>query len=241
VENTGFAKTLFAIALRFPQYENLHLKGRQSPGNYDRGLTSSARQYLERQPLAPRSLVFYDEAVAAGSPPHPHETSIPMQIAILSDTHDQHGHVGTALAILRQQQIDLVLHCGDIEEPATVELFRGLTMHFVFGNCDSDRAGLRQAMADIAAVLHEPFGDLELEGRAIAFLHGDDSRLLRDVANSGHFDFLFHGHTHQAGERQVGPTRVINPGALHRARPKSFAILDLATGTLEPVVLPGTM
>jgi len=163
-----------------------------------------------------------------------------MQIGILSDTHDQHGHVRTALAILWQRQVNLVLHCGDIEEPAIVELFRGLTMHFVFGNCDSDREGLRQAIADIGALLHEPFGHLELEGRAIAFLHGDDRRLLQDVENSGHFDFLFHGHTHQAGERRAGSTRVINPGALHRARPKSFALLDLATGTLESVVLPGT-
>jgi putative phosphoesterase len=163
-----------------------------------------------------------------------------MRIGIVSDTHDQRGHVRTALEMLRQRQVGLVLHCGDIEEPATVELFRGLTMHFVFGNCDHDRELLRQAMQDIGAVLHEPFGDLELEGRKIAFLHGDDSRLLRDLETSGHFDFLFHGHTHQAGERRAGPTRVINPGALHRARPKSFALLDLAGGTVEQVVLPGT-
>jgi putative phosphoesterase len=163
-----------------------------------------------------------------------------MRIGILSDTHDQHAAVRTALEILRQRQIELVLHCGDVEEPATVALFRGLTMHFVFGNCDFDRAGLRQAMADIGAVLHEPFGHLELEGRKIAFLHGHEGQLFQDVENSGAFDFLFHGHTHQAGERRSGPTRVINPGALHRARPKSFAILDLPAGTLEPVILPRT-
>jgi predicted phosphodiesterase len=48
-------------------------------------------------------------------------------------------------------------------------------------------------------------------------------------------DYVFHGHTHVAEERKSGRTRVINPGALHRARPKTFAILDLASGALESV------
>ena len=76
-----------------------------------------------------------------------------------------------------------------------------------------------------------------LEGKKIAFLHGDDQRLLHDVEHSGHFDYLFYGHTHQAAERRTGPTRVINPGALHRARPKTMVLLDLATGALESVMV----
>jgi hypothetical protein len=33
----------------------------------------------------------------------------------------------------------------------------------------------------------------------------------------------------------VGKTRVINPGALHRARPKTFVVLDLKNGELERI------
>src|SRR5437868_2638573 len=145
-----------------------------------------------------------------------------MRIAILSDTHGRTETEAKALAVLRERGIDTVIHCGDIDDADTVRLFADFTAHFVYGNCDAwDRDGLRRAIRTIGATLHEPFGDLELEGKKIAFLHGDDQRLLHDVEHSEHFDYLFYGHTHQAAERRTGPTRVINPGALHRARPKT--------------------
>jgi putative phosphoesterase len=161
-----------------------------------------------------------------------------MIIGILSDTHSRRRTVAWALDILRDRGVATVLHCGDIEDEATVELFRGFDAHFVYGNCDVNREVLGGAMAAIGATLHEPFGNLDLEGRKLAFLHGDDSRMLRDLENSGYFDYLFHGHTHQANEYQVGPTRVINPGALHRANPKSFILLDLTSGQVESIVAP---
>jgi putative phosphoesterase len=160
-----------------------------------------------------------------------------MRIGILSDTHGRQRTAAAALRILRERGITTVLHCGDIDDTDTVQLFEGFAAHFVFGNCDWDRAGLRRAAAEIGATLQEPFGHLELEGVKIAFLHGDDGRLLRDVEQSGAFDFLFYGHTHEAEEHRTGPTRVVNPGALHRARTKTFVILDLADRTLESVVV----
>jgi uncharacterized protein len=160
-----------------------------------------------------------------------------MRIGVLSDTHGRQRAAAAALRILRERGISTVLHCGDIDDTDTVQLFEGFAAHFVFGNCDWDHAGLRRAAAAIGATLQEPFGHLELEGVKIAFLHGDDRRLLHDVEQSGAFDFLFYGHTHQAEEHRTGPTRVVNPGALHRARTKTFVILDLAAGTLESVVV----
>jgi putative phosphoesterase len=160
-----------------------------------------------------------------------------MQIGIVSDTHGNRLMVNLALAELRQRDITTVLHCGDIDDAETVALFRGFTTHFVFGNCDVDREGLRAAMADIGAMLHESFGSVELEGVKLAFLHGDDQKMFRDVERSGYYDFLFYGHTHQAEEHPVGPTRVINPGALHRARPKTFLVLDLGSREVESVAV----
>ena len=158
-----------------------------------------------------------------------------MKIGVVSDTHGRHDMVSRALEALRDRGVTTVLHCGDIDDPETVLLFRGLTAHFVFGNCDWDKDGLRAAMADAGATLHENFGHVESDGRKIAFLHGDDKRLMRDVEHSGGYDFLFYGHTHQEEEHVTGPTRVINPGALHRANPKQFIILDLPGGAIEPV------
>ncbi|SRR5579885_2248915 len=160
-----------------------------------------------------------------------------MQIAVLSDTHGRHETVEKALQVVQRRNVHFVLHCGDIDDSETVWLFQGFTAHFVFGNCDRDRHGIRQAAYGIGATIHEPFGLVELEGLKLAFVHGDDAGLLRDLERSEAFDYLFYGHTHQAEERRTGPTRVLNPGALHRARPKSFLFLDLPSGAVESVTV----
>jgi putative phosphoesterase len=161
-----------------------------------------------------------------------------MLIGVLSDTHDRRAAAAWALDELRRRGVTTVLHCGDVESPEMLELFRGLDAHLVFGNCDGDREGLRAAAAAVGATHHGDWGCLELAGRRLAFLHGDDGGLQRDLEASGRFDYLFHGHTHRAADRQAGPTRVINPGALHRARPKTFVVLDLADGRLESIAVP---
>jgi putative phosphoesterase len=160
-----------------------------------------------------------------------------MHLGIVSDTHGNRLMVARALTLLRERGITTLLHCGDIDDPETVLMFGGFTVHFVFGNCDHDRAALRQAMSEIGATLHEQFGSVELEGVKLAFLHGDDGGTLRDVERSGYYDFLFYGHTHQAEEHRSGSTRIVNPGALHRARPKTFAVLNLTSREIESVTV----
>src|SRR5262249_11065388 len=155
--------------------------------------------------------------MAAAPPPG----EVPMKVGIISDTHNQVERLVRALALLRSAGANTMIHCGDIEDPIAVAPFAGFDAHFVFGNCDWDQANLTSAMGEIGATLHGRFGHLEIEGVKLAFLHGDDTRLLHDVIASEAYAFVFHGHTHVAGERQVGPTRVINPGALHRVSVKT--------------------
>src|SRR5262249_40350072 len=161
-----------------------------------------------------------------------------MRIAIVSDTHGRVHTVEKVLADLKRRRIKWVLHCGDIDDGETVKLFRGFTTHFVFGNTDWDKSALEIAIKEIGATLHEPFGNLELAGCKIAWMHGDDKRLFHDIEHSGHCDCLFYGHSHEAEQHHTGPTLVINPGALHRARQKSYVILDLTTRSLESVTVP---
>ncbi len=159
-----------------------------------------------------------------------------MRIAILSDSHDQKDAVWAALELIAEQKVDLLLHCGDIDDVETVLLF-GAQTHFVLGNCDHDRARLRRAVADIGATLHEPYGRLEIAGVRIAFVHGDDQELLGELASNGQHDLVCHGHTHLPRDQRQGATRIINPGALYRARPRTVAVLDLASGSLTSLVL----
>jgi putative phosphoesterase len=160
-----------------------------------------------------------------------------MKVAIVSDSHGRREAVLAALAEVRARQVDTVIHCGDIGDAATVELFNGLHAHFVHGNCDTDRAALRAAAEAIGATWHGDWGCLEMDGKKLAFLHGDDLSRFAELEASEAFDFLFHGHSHVARDIRSGSTRIINPGALHRARPKTFVILDLPSGFAESIIV----
>jgi predicted phosphodiesterase len=72
---------------------------------------------------------------------------------------------------------------------------------------------------------------IRADGKTILVFHGHERafhRALRDEAA----DYILHGHTHQKRNERVGRCRVINPGALHRAIPKSVATLDTTTDTV---------
>ena len=120
-----------------------------------------------------------------------------MRIAIISDTHNRVGSVRSALQIMSDRAVELIIHCGDIEDGDTVRLFPAHT-HFVYGNCDNDRAAIDRAVADVGATMHGAWGQLALAGTSLAFVHGDDRQMLHDLEHADAFDFLFHGHTHIA-------------------------------------------
>jgi predicted phosphodiesterase len=107
----------------------------------------------------------------------------------------------------------------------------------VFGNCDWDAADLGDYARHLGVTVDHPAGRLTLDGLTLAFTHGDDP-LLMQRAIADRVTYLFHGHTHRTRDETVGSTRVINPGALHRAAQYTVALLDTATGRLEFVPVP---
>jgi predicted phosphodiesterase len=120
-----------------------------------------------------------------------------------------------------------VLHCGDIGTPAIPPLLSDWPAHYVLGNVDRDELDLRAAIERSGGRLHGRFGELEIGGVRIAFLHGDDERRLRETIDRGEWRLVCHGHTHHALRRVEGSTLVLNPGALYRARPHSAAVVEL--------------
>jgi putative phosphoesterase len=150
-----------------------------------------------------------------------------MLLGVVSDTH---GHVVNARAAARMLEscdVEAVIHCGDIGSVEIVEVFRPWPTHFVFGNVDTEPARLRAAIRAAGGVCHERFGELELTGRHIAFLHGDDAARLGEAIASGDYDLVCYGHTHAAEQHKRGTTTVLNPGALYRARPHTLALARL--------------
>ena len=102
---------------------------------------------------------------------------------------------------------------------------------------DADHQVLRELLEQLPhqSVDLRAFGNLEIDGCKLAWTHGDNHRLMRDVIESDYFDFVFYGHTHVAKQHRVGRTLVVNPGALHRAKIKTFMVLDVSTRQLESV------
>ena len=152
-----------------------------------------------------------------------------MLLGVVSDTH---GHVANARAAVRMLEsfgVGAVLHCGDIGSEAIVPLFAAWPTHFVFGNVDGGllAAGLAAAIEKVGMTCDGRFGSFELAGTKIALLHGDDGRLLDETIEAAQHQLVCHGHTHLPRLEKVGPTLVLNPGALYRAAKHTIATIEL--------------
>ncbi len=159
-----------------------------------------------------------------------------MKIGILSDTHDQVARTAAAVALLVDAGAEAFIHCGDITVPQVVYELDVRPSYFVFGNCDDDLPGLRQAIATLGGTCLEHGGLIELGGRRLAVTHGHLERELQRLeALEPHY--LLSGHTHCADDSRRGPTRWINPGALHRAKPWTVALLDLESDELTMLTI----
>ena len=163
-----------------------------------------------------------------------------MRLGVISDTHGNVAHAAQAVERLRAQRIDVLIHCGDIGSTSVVQEFAEWPTHFVFGNVDRDEALFVHAIRDAGQTCHGRFGEVELGGRKIAIIHGDDSHRWRATVDSGDYDLVCYGHTHQPEFHFVGKTLVLNPGALHRANPHTFAVVDLDTMAVEHLPLNST-
>ena len=155
-----------------------------------------------------------------------------MIIGILSDTHDRAEWMAAGIRTLQVAGSQFYIHCGDIGSESCIDLLAGLQAAFVFGNCDFDRAGLARYAGSIDVPCYGNLADLQLDGKRVAVIHGDDYRLKQRLLAAQEHDYLCQGHTHLRADERMGRTRIINPGALHRAAVKTVVTLDTATDTL---------
>lgn len=131
----------------------------------------------------------------------------------------------------------MLLHLGDV---GTVEVIDALAVappdgsggargqlasHVVFGNTDWDCATLARYAQGLGIRVDHPVGRLPLEHGELVFLHGDEPDAMEDALREG-VRYLCHGHTHRALDVRKGATRIVNPGALFRAKVYSVAVID---------------
>lgn len=137
-----------------------------------------------------------------------------MQIAIVSDIHDQIWNLAAALKKI--ETADLLICCGDLCSPFILhQLGRGFArpIHVVFGNNDGDLFRITAVSRDYPHVsIHGHVFDAEIAGRRVAANHYPDIAL--PMAESGRYALVCYGHNHRHSIQPKGAALAVNPGTL---------------------------
>lgn len=166
------------------------------------------------------------------------------KIGLISDSHGRHQRTQRAATLLIREGAQILLHLGDVGDIRVMDALINpsatlvsesaqhdchaqpiIPTRLVFGNTDHDKASLARYARSVGLIVDDPVGNLELGTKRLVFTHGHETKPMTDAMEQ-QVDYLCHGHTHQRRDEHVGPTRVINPGALHRAREHTVALLD---------------
>jgi putative phosphoesterase len=132
-------------------------------------------------------------------------------IGIISDTHDNVPNILKAIEIFKKNNVEFVIHCGDIISPGTVKFFEGVRMKFIFGNCDGDRVLIEEKIKEHGWELHGSVMELKINDKTIGVVHGNNPLIWDKMINKD-YDYLIHGHTHTPEDRKLGNMRILCPG-----------------------------
>jgi putative phosphoesterase len=132
-----------------------------------------------------------------------------MIVGIISDTHDNLDNLRRAVELFREKGVEHIIHAGDYTSPFTFRVLKEFSGAFtgIFGNNDGDKVLLSKMYQ--GRIFPQPH-KFELNGRKIVIMHEPD--VIEALAESGHFDLVIYGHTHEPVIRKVNNTIVINPG-----------------------------
>ncbi len=111
-----------------------------------------------------------------------------MKLGVISDSHDNLNMIKKAVNILNKENIDFLIHCGDIISPFISRVFEGLNekikngnFYGVFGNNDGDLLYLIEKLGKICKISgYEAI--LELSGKKIYVTHGPDPLVIKSLA-----------------------------------------------------------
>lgn len=160
------------------------------------------------------------------------KVGIPVLIGILSDTHGQYLGTHRAVALFDKLGVEHIIHCGDVGGESVFDELLGRPCTFVWGNMDRRDGGLLAYLQCVGIpVPTEVPTRIKLDGKRIAVFHGHERGFQRAVRTLD-VDCLLHGHSHVVRDEIHGGKRIINPGALHRARRKTVAVLDTTNDEL---------
>jgi putative phosphoesterase len=134
-------------------------------------------------------------------------------VGVVSDTHNNIKNIKKVIYLFNEEQVDLVIHTGDVSKASTLEIFSNLNSPLVgvFGNNDRIEEGLQEVCDEYNFNFQEPPLSLTLENKKVAVFH--EPELIEGyVKDNQDIDLILHGHTHRYKEETVGDIIYFNPG-----------------------------
>jgi uncharacterized protein len=164
-----------------------------------------------------------------------------MKIGIISDTHDQVERIKSAVQAFADENVEMVIHLGDIVSPFTLELYKPLRVpiKFLFGNNKGDVMRHISFARDFGLdATFAEFYSLSIDGKRIAAYHGDEPEIRDALIRCGDYDCVFTGHDHNARIERIGKVLHLNPGTLVEIGGKRPSVGIYGTETDEAILIP---
>lgn len=160
-----------------------------------------------------------------------------MRLGVVSDTHNNHKSVETIIGLFNQENVDRVIHTGDITRANTLALFAKLEcpLYGVFGNNDlGEKPALQEVIDRYKFQIVDPPLELYWAERRIIVVH-DPLEFNGHLCDDYHL--ALHGHTHMQRIEYNRGQLTFNPGecAGHMEGLNAIGVVDLET--LRPEIL----
>ncbi|MFA6537203.1 MAG: YfcE family phosphodiesterase [Patescibacteria group bacterium] len=166
---------------------------------------------------------------------------IKMKLAIVSDSHDNLTNIKKFLNYCEKNNVEKIIHCGDVTEDETRDFFIANfygEIFFVEGNADINAQQQVKRTNRFQNLPRKkiPFLELDFDKIKISACHTREKA--KGLALKNLYNIVFYGHNHKPWQEKINKTFIINPGNLagmfFRA---SFATYDTETKKLELILL----
>lgn len=136
-----------------------------------------------------------------------------MLVGVVSDTHNNIKNIEKIIYLFNDEQVDLVIHTGDISKASTLEIFSSLNCPLVgvFGNNDRIEEGLIEVCKKYNFNFQEPPLSFSLKNKKVAVFHEPELIELY-IEEHQDIDLILHGHTHRYKEEITDGIVYFNPG-----------------------------
>ena len=157
-----------------------------------------------------------------------------MLVGVVSDTHNNIKNIKEIICLFNEEQVDLVIHTGDISKAETLRVFSELDAPLVgvFGNNDRIEEGLEEVCVEYNFNFQEPPLSINLKDKKVIVFHEPDliSQYIQEYQD---IDLILHGHTHKYKEETIDGTVYFNPGESAGAMEGKSAIGLVDMSSLE--------